>query len=569
MGVVSHARARSLIALSVLLAAFPTGAQANTISFGDGDSVNPCSEGDPIYIGDGDTQLRVTTLDCDPGPVVETLTAFEKNTEAQAAATLAAVQAVLAQQIERAQEQAEEATKPFLETAPDPDPAEILSDVVPEGPCGLPACPPPACGDDCSPIEIGDPCCPEPGGDPCDGLGFNGFCAEPPPPPTDPHECDGVTAMLLCIEPPCDEPPCGIEPLECDAVSTERPCLGPESPCEDLSCTPRPPCIDAPCCADVFTLSLCTHDPFPCMTCVPECEALAGPFCEMGPDDADVACVMGPCERNGCIAPVGCEAYTPEGNLICSTVEQIIGTDTDRDGVKDCEDADDDDDGLSDEVEGELFDRGDARLVADLDADAITDGRDMLPLSPLPELPIQVSIARYYRTGEECDWEDWNGDMSDPYITAWVLSGLPLGSVALDVPNGWSKSDHIHNRTDSEAVDARSQRVQVSTDIVDWHPDFWTIPRLAVDVGLFDHDILWDTPIDLAPSYEVDSYPALHALTEVSGTIATLQGAAPCRATLQIAMAEEFDAIMVYKSVADMSKVTPVLTKDLEGGNFR
>ncbi|HWG89272.1 MAG TPA: hypothetical protein VNZ52_00335 [Candidatus Thermoplasmatota archaeon] len=265
-----------------------------------------------------------------------------------------------------------------------------------------------------------------------------------------------------------------------------------------------------------------------------------------------------------------CElVYDPAtGNRKCSEAEIFRGSDTDGDGTPDCDDPDDDNDFVSDEVEDVYFQLASAKTDRDMDDDGILDGFDMLPFTPTGNgglITISIRIVDYADNGPTpCD----QNSLHDPYIRSWVVYGIPSNSYSLPVPKGWRLDDHVDNRGSGKVSDGAVPPFPLSPDIREWDINMWQAPRLTITTALYDHDdgpnafFDPDDAIDITSGSPPGANRA--ALTTDGAGKVTLAGSSKdCSAKLTLEVIDSALAAHVRIAVAALSKGAPVTTGDL------
>jgi len=231
-------------------------------------------------------------------------------------------------------------------------------------------------------------------------------------------------------------------------------------------------------------------------------------------------------------------------------LERRVSPDTDGDGIKDCDDPDDDNDGATDELEDHVFGREKAaHIQRDQDGDGIPDPEEFFPLLPSGKVAVSIQLLNYTHDGSGCDPYPWLiEERADPYFTTLLVEGLPGGAVDLTadtaVQNGWSKNNHVDNRA-SGPMGLSFPLVGLSPRINEWY--VLDLPLFMIEAVLMDHDDgVFDDQMDLSHASDEKLGFSNHRLSYDLPQTKFMQGNASCEAKLNLKLSDN----VPFKEVA-------------------
>lgn len=267
-----------------------------------------------------------------------------------------------------------------------------------------------------------------------------------------------------------------------------------------------------------------------------------------------------------CTGTNECAVYVqPIGTMACPPVDWVLSADTDGDGEKDCSDADDDGDYLTDEAEHWAYRTTSTRTTRDFDRDGLEDSDEFLPKTT-EGVKIGITIADYDHDFARCDaGTDW----ADPYFSTFALQLVPGGDVSLPLPPEWKRDSQLNDRPRGEVNDIVPAQ-KFSARVGAWQPDFWEIPRIKLLAVMFDRDVFdYDDPIDIMAGVDV-SGSRVQSLAADGAQRFTLAGDDVCRAKLTLTLSDNVDERAARAGIAHWSMGEELVNaQTLQTGHFR
>lgn len=267
-----------------------------------------------------------------------------------------------------------------------------------------------------------------------------------------------------------------------------------------------------------------------------------------------------------CTGTNECAVYVqPIGTMACDPIEWLLDDDTDGDGEKDCSDADDDGDMITDEAEHWAYRTQATRARTDYDGDGFHDPDEFTPLSKV-DVKIDVFMRYYDHDNARCDGgTDW----ADPYLSTFALKLVPGGHMALPIPVGWARDTQVNDRSPGKLSDVIPTQ-KFSPRVSAWSPAFWEIPRIAILPIMFDRDVFdYDDPVDIFPGGGASGELA-QKLTVDSEEALTFTGDSTCRAKLTLGLMDNVNERIAKVGVAHWSSPSETLTLGrIQGGSYR